>query len=224
MPENTIKFYKRSFFGLYKKYLFTLTGLNEKNIHSDPIKQFGIWFEDAAKAGIPLSEAMILSTVSQSGKPSARAMLLKGFDENGFVFYTNYESRKAKEISQNPYAAITFLWTDLNRQVRIEGKIEKISVEQSDEYCKSRPRGSQIGAWASPQSDVIPDRKSIVMREKYFTDKFKNLPIPCPPYWGGYCLIPYKIEFWQARVNRLHDRIRFSLQEDNSWKMERLAP
>ena len=183
-----------------------------------------------------LPEAMTLSTVSSDNKPSARVVLLKGFsthssakggkggDDNSFVFYTNYESVKAKEISGNPFAALTFYWVDLNRQVRIEGKLERTSSEESDDYFNSRSRGSQIGAWASPQSEVVPNKEFIRERVKHFEEKFKNIPVPRPPNWGGYRLKPCKIQFWQAKSNRLHDRFLYSLQEDNTWKIERLAP
>ena len=201
-----------------------LTGLNEKSIASDPFIQFGIWYREAHGMNIPFPEAMTLSTVSADWKPSARVVLLRGYDEKGFIFYTNYSSRKGREISQNKNASLNFFWRELNRQVRIEGELEKVPVELSDKYFSGRPRGSQIGAWASDQSSVIESRDFLVMKEKKFKNEFKEKDIPRPSHWGGYRLKPQKIEFWQARLNRLHDRILYTLKEDGNWEMQRLAP
>ena len=215
---------KGNILGLFRKYLFTLKGLSENTADKDPFKQFEKWFKDAIKAEISLYEAMTLSTVSEGGKPSSRVVLLKEFDENGFVFYTNYQSRKAKEMEKTPSVALSFFWPSLNRQVRIEGSVEKIDTECSDAYFNSRPRGSRIGAWASPQSEEISDRSFLAHEEKRYKDKFASGNIPRPPHWGGYCVKPVYIEFWQARADRLHDRILYKLQEDMTWKIHRLAP
>jgi pyridoxamine 5'-phosphate oxidase len=197
--------------------------LLEQNIGHEPISLFSAWM-DAAKAGeIKEPNAMVLSTIN-NGKPSARVLLLKGFDENGFVFYTNYQSHKAEEIAQNSNAALTFFWDALERQVRIEGTIQKVLAKDSDEYFHSRPRQSQIGAWVSNQSSIIPNREVLEEKNKMLENKFKDVEvIPRPPHWGGYLLAPSSIEFWQGRQSRLHDRIYFSLEND-SWKRERLSP
>lgn len=197
--------------------------LLEKNVLENPFKQFALWFEEALDAQVLEPNAMHVSTISD-GKPHGRIILLKGFDEVGFVFFTNYESNKGKEIEKNNFASLTFFWGDLERQVRIEGKIEKVSGLESDEYFHSRPRGSQIGAWVSNQSKVIEGRKVIEERLLNLEREFKNSEvIPRPPHWGGYRVIPEKIEFWQGRPNRLHDRILYS-KKVNDWKIERLSP
>ncbi|WP_337044243.1 pyridoxamine 5'-phosphate oxidase [Emticicia sp. 17c] len=200
---------------------YLLNELVEENVSENPFKQFEKWFNEALEAQILEPNAMHLATIS-NGKPHGRIVLLKGFDENGFVFYTNYESNKGKQIAEVPFASLTFFWGDLERQVRIEGEIVKTSSEESDEYFQVRPRGSQIGAWVSRQSSVI-SKAELENRqqelEKYYADK----TIPRPPYWGGYRLIPEKVEFWQGRPSRLHDRILFT-KNGNTWKIERLSP
>jgi pyridoxamine 5'-phosphate oxidase len=197
--------------------------LLEKNVLTNPFKQFAHWFDEALNAQVLEPNAMHVATISD-GKPHGRIVLLKGFDENGFVFFTNYESNKGKEIAENAFASLTFFWGDLERQVRIEGKIKKVSAEESDEYHNSRPRGSQIGAWVSKQSKVITGRQVLEDRLLALEKQFENSEIiPRPPHWGGYRLIPDRIEFWQGRPNRLHDRILYS-KVANDWKIERLSP
>jgi NAD(P)H-hydrate epimerase len=202
--------------------------LLEENVKDDPIKQFQEWFDDAVAAGLREPNAMALATADKDGHPSERMVLLKGFDEHGFVWYTNYESRKAHEIHENPYASLLFFWEALHRQVRIEGSVEKVPEEESDEYFHSRPRGSQIGALVSNQSSVIPGRHVLhhaynELQAKYIDGKL----IPRPKHWGGYRLKPNTVEFWQGQMSRLHDRLLYSRTEINGkqkWKIERLAP
>jgi pyridoxamine 5'-phosphate oxidase len=197
--------------------------LDEKSVHKDPLIQFEQWFEEATDAGIPEVNAMTLATCGIDFKPSARIVLLKGLESDNFVFYTNYNSRKGKELLWNPYAALLFFWNELHRQVRIEGRIEKLSAQESDAYFASRPESSKLGAWVSPQSEVIGSRevldKKMVELEKEQTGK----EIKRPLHWGGYKVIPVTIEFWQGRTSRLHDRLLFTRIND-SWKLERLAP
>ncbi|HIA36148.1 MAG TPA: pyridoxamine 5'-phosphate oxidase [Flavobacteriales bacterium] len=219
-----IKVNKRGFFWLFNKYWFTIKGLNEKTVNPDPFLQFDQWFKDAIKTGIPFHEAMTLSTISPEGRPSSRVVLLKEFDGNGFVFYTNYDSRKSKEIDQSGFAALSFFWADLNRQLRIEGMVERVLEDQADRYHQSRPRGSQLGAWASPQSQEIPDREYLEKKANEIKLKFNNNKVPRPPNWGGYRVIPDRIEFWQARADRLHDRIVYSKIKEGGWKIFRIAP
>ncbi len=203
---------------------FGLFELKESDIDSDPIKQFGIWYEEALRADLIHPNAFTLTTSTREGKPSARVVLLKDYDEGGFVFYSNSESKKGSDLTDNPFAAFCFWWGKLERQIRIEGRIEKVSVDEADTYFASRPRGSQIGAWVSNQSSVIPDRKLLDERVCEFESKFQDKDIPRPAYWNGYRLVPNLIEFWQGRDNRLHDRLRYSLQEKGEWLIERLAP
>jgi pyridoxamine 5'-phosphate oxidase len=202
---------------------YKLRSLNESEVSADPIVQFTNWWDEAANSEIEEVNAMTLATVTNEGHPSARIVLLKGFDEKGFVFFTNYESRKGKELEENPHAALVFFWKELERQVRIEGGVEMISEKDSDTYYNSRPVGSRIGAWASPQSDVIDGREILENNFKALEKKFESGNIPRPGHWGGYILRPSMIEFWQGRSSRLHDRIRYSLME-GSWVIERLAP
>jgi pyridoxamine 5'-phosphate oxidase len=197
--------------------------LTEASVKADPIEQFKDWFAEALAAEQPDAEAMTLSTATPSGRVSARIVLLKGCDERGFVFFTNYESRKGKELAYNPYAALTFYWHTLNRQVRIEGKVEKVSPEESEGYHQTRPRGSQIGAWASPQSQEIASREVLEQRVAEIVVRFATEPIQCPPFWGGYLLRADSIEFWQGRESRLHDRILYAWQ-NGAWRITRLAP
>jgi pyridoxamine 5'-phosphate oxidase len=195
--------------------------LSESNVANNPIEQFEIWFQEALKAEIREPNAMCLSTINEE-KPSSRIVLLKGIDE-GFVFFTNYESNKGNQIAKSQFASLNFFWVDLERQIRIEGIIEKVSEKESDEYFYSRPRGSQVGAWVSNQSRVVENRTILEAKLLDFEKEYENKPIPRPPHWGGYRLIPDKIEFWQGRPNRLHDRILYS-KNDNNWKIERLCP
>ncbi len=200
-----------------------LTQLDESGVDPNPIKQFEKWFNDALAAVIPEADAMTLATAAKDGKPSARIVLLKGFDASGFVFYTNYESRKGKELAANPRASLVFYWQPMKRQVRIEGTVEKSSAEESDAYFRSRPVGARLGAWASRQSEVTESRQALETRFEEFANQFLE-EVPRPPHWGGFRLRPTEIEFWQGRANRLHDRLRYRLQEDGSWRLERLAP
>lgn len=202
---------------------YALKQLDESEVDKNPFVQFGLWFDDAVKAEVNEPNAMILSTVSSEGRPASRVVLLKGFDENGFTFFTNYKSRKALHIETNPFASLLFFWPELERQIRIEGEIIKVSPEESDEYFNSRPEGSKIGAWVSPQSSVIKSRGFLESIKMLIEDKFANRPISRPPNWGGFRLNPNLIEFWQGRPNRLHDRVQYSLSNGN-WKIERLAP
>ena len=197
-------------------------GLVEKDADPDPIKQFERWFQDAVNADLPLPNAMTLATAGASGRPSARAVLLKGVDAGGFVFYTNYQSRKARELAENPHASLMFLWAQLERQVRIDGVIEKVSAKESDAYFESRPLGSRLGAWASPQSKILPDRLTLAAKVAAIVLRYGKNP-PRPRHWGGYRLLPDAIEFWQGRKNRLHDRLLYTKQS-HGWKIERLAP
>jgi len=212
---------KKDISSIRKEY--ALKQLDESEVDNNPFVQFGTWFDDALIAEINEPNAMILSTVSSEGRPSSRVVLLKGFDKNGFTFFTNYKSRKALHIDNNPFASLLFFWPELERQIRIEGEIIKVSPEESDEYFNSRPEGSKIGAWVSPQSRVIHGRGFLESLKMVFEEQFTNKPISRPPNWGGYRLKPNLIEFWQGRPNRLHDRIQYSLSQSN-WKIERLAP
>lgn len=198
--------------------------LIEKTISKNPIKLFETWMDGALEAKIKEPNAMNLCTVNAEGKPSSRIVLLRGFDAKGFVFYTNYLSKKGTDLSGNPNACLNFFWTDLEKQVRIEGSVTKVSKAVSDAYFKSRPRESQIGAWVSAQSSVLKSRDELENSFKNLTKKFDGLPVPRPNFWGGYCLNPKRIEFWQGRTNRLHDRIVFEKLKVNGWKIERLSP
>jgi len=198
--------------------------LNESDLHSDPFAQFGRWFDEAKAAVRDLPEGMILATASSDGEVSARTVLLKDFDHRGFVFYTNYNSEKAGQIHDNPRAALTFWWPALERQVRIEGAVVRTTEEESDAYFATRPRGSQIGAWASEQSKVIAGRGDLDARFEELTRTYQDRPIPRPPHWGGYRVIPIVFEFWQGRADRLHDRFRYRLRDAKDWVVERLSP
>ena len=203
---------------------YRLNSLSEEKVGRDPFDQFGQWWNEALASEIDEVNAMTLATASNDGIPSARVVLLKGFDEKGFVFFSNYNSYMGRQLEENPRACLVFFWKELERQVRITGLVEKVSSGESDEYFKSRPEGSRLGAWASPQSEVIPDRHWLVENEKKFREKFDGSEIQRPRHWGGYRVKPISFEFWQGRHNRMHDRIQFSLEENGTWKIERLAP
>lgn len=203
---------------------YALEALSEIDVHHDPLAQFDHWFREAMEAQLPEPNAMTLATADAEGRPSARIVLLKGIDHQGFVFFTNYESRKGRELAENPQAALLFNWLELERQIRIEGRVERIDAQASEAYFQSRPKGSQIGAWTSPQSQVIPGREVLLDKQKDLETQYAAAEVlPLPPFWGGYRLLPEVLEFWQGRPSRLHDRIRYVHVEDR-WKIERLAP
>lgn len=197
--------------------------LNEDASHADPLHQFEQWLSEAIAAQLPEPNAMTVATVASNLRPSTRVVLIKGFDQQGIVWYSNYGSRKGIELAGNPYAALQFHWVELERVVRIEGLVEKVSAEESDAYFHSRPLDSRIGAWASPQSEVIASRSVLLANAAKYGAKFLLQP-PRPPHWGGYRLKPDNWQFWQGRKSRLHDRLRYTLQDDASWLRERLAP
>jgi len=197
--------------------------LSEDEIDKDPIQQFSKWFQEALAANLYEPNVMTLATADSYGKPSARILLLKGFDQKGFVFFTNYESRKGRELLENPQASLVFFWAELERQIRIEGMVSKIDEADSAAYFHSRPKGSQIGALASPQSSIIPDRKILEEQVSLLTETYAEIEVPKPGYWGGYLVEPQHIEFWQGRPSRLHDRITYDLVE-GIWTINRLAP
>ena len=201
----------------------TLEGLDENTINRDPIKQFQAWFKDAIDAKLPLPEAMTLATATPDGKPSARMVLLKQVDDDGFVFFTNYNSAKAAQLDANPFAALVFYWSRLDRQVRVEGSVVRTSAQESRDYFKTRPRESQIGAWASAQSEVISSREFLEQRAQELEAFYGDREIDCPEYWGGYRLKPERIEFWKSRIGRLHDRILYE-RNSTGWAITRLAP
>ena len=226
---------------------YNLAGMRRTDLDADPIAQFKKWFDQATGARAsgrvrkffvnlyksllmvagaePMDvNAMTLATVDKTGRPSARIVLLKGVDERGFIFYTNYESRKGQELAENPQAALVFYWSDLERQVCIAGQVAKLPPAESEAYFNSRPRGSRIAAWASKQSAVVPDRQALEEKWQQFESQYPGQDVPKPPHWGGYVLTPARIEFWQGRPNRLHDRFRYTRQPDNSWRIERLSP
>lgn len=201
---------------------FAKASLDKKDVSANPVLQFEKWFKEAVDAKVNEPNAMTVATASPEGRPSARIVLLRNFDENGFIFYTNYTSRKGGEILKNPYASILFFWPELERQVRIEGKLSKQTPEESDRYFQSRPRESKLGAWTSEQSRTIANRQTLDDLYKKMSEKFPN-DVPRPIYWGGYVLEPDCFEFWQGRPSRLHDRILYT-KENKNWKIERLAP
>jgi pyridoxamine 5'-phosphate oxidase len=208
--------------GIRKDYMQKT--FDEADTAASAIAQFGLWWDEAVKSEIDEVNAMTLATASKAGVPDARIVLLKGYDEKGFVFFTNYSSSKGKQMAENSCACLVFFWKELERQVRISGTVEKISAADSDEYFASRPEGSRIGAWSSPQSEVITAREVIEANVAKYSEQFKEGIIPRPSHWGGYIVRPDVIEFWQGRPSRLHDRIRYTLQADGNWKRERLAP
>lgn len=212
-----------------RKYINTLRhdfsrqNLDEKDVDANPVIQFSKWFREAVDAKVNEPNAMTLSTATIDGKPSSRILLLRNFNEEGFVFYTNYKSRKGEEISRNPNAALLFFWPELERQVRIEGILTKQTAEESDLYFISRPRASKLGAWTSAQSKVVASRKVLDEEYEKISKKYPDEQVPRPEYWGGYVLRPQSVEFWQGRPGRLHDRILYT-EQNKSWKIERLAP
>lgn len=202
---------------------YTLNGLDTTDVSVDPITQFRVWFDAAVAAGVPEPNAMHVSTVTDSGRPDGRIVLLKDVSEAGFVFYTNYESRKGRDLTERPFAALTFFYPEFERQIRIEGRVEKVSEAESDAYFTSRPRGSQLGAWVSQQSRVIADRTVLENRQRELDAQFAGRPVLRPPHWGGFRVVPDTLEFWQGRPSRLHDRIRYRAA-GTDWVIERLSP
>jgi pyridoxamine 5'-phosphate oxidase len=206
------------------RYEHAAQGLRRRDLDPDPIKQFSNWFTAAIEAGIRDVNSMSFATAGADGKPSVRVVLLKGFDQDGLVFFTNYQSEKGRQLEENPYAACVFYWIELDRQVRISGPAQKTAREESERYFHSRPLGSQLGAWASRQSEVLDARRVLDARMAEMTERYSEGPVPLPPHWGGYIIKPQVIEFWQGRANRLHDRFRYTRQADDSWQIDRLAP
>lgn len=198
--------------------------LDESIVHPDPFVQFSAWFEEASNADFEEPNAMALATVDSAGKPSSRMVLLKSYDEHGFVFFTNYNSQKGRDLARNPRAALLFWWDKLGRQIHVEGEVEKISAQESSEYFNSRARGSQLSSWASNQGAVIPGREVLINRIEQLSKEYEGREIPRPPHWGGFRVKPLVFEFWQGRPNRLHDRLQYRKLPDGSWIIERLAP
>jgi pyridoxamine 5'-phosphate oxidase len=203
---------------------YTRAGLRRQDLKADPFEQFEIWFKEACAANLLEPNAMILATASAQAEPSVRTVLLKYFDREGLIFFTNYESRKSRQIQENPQVSLLFLWLPLERQVQIIGTAAKVSTADSLKYFTARPRGSQIGAWCSQQSSIISSRQMLEMQFEQMKQKFMNNEVPLPSFWGGYRVIPRSFEFWQGRPNRLHDRFLYSRQEPESWEINRLSP
>jgi pyridoxamine 5'-phosphate oxidase len=207
--------------GLRKDY--TLGALVEEDLDRDPIEQFKKWFQQA-QAAAPEPNALVLATADKAGRPSARVVLLKGVDERGFTFFTNYESRKGRELAENPHAALVFYWAPMERQVCIRGDVSKLGPDDAEAYFKSRPRGNRLAAWVSKQSQVVPNRAELEERMKEFESRYPDDDIPKPSYWGGYLLAPTQIEFWQGRASRLHDRLCYTKMPGHQWRVQRLSP
>ncbi|GAC1335969.1 MAG: pyridoxamine 5'-phosphate oxidase [Isosphaeraceae bacterium] len=203
---------------------YALAGLGESDVDLDPIRQFQKWFDQALSANLPEPNAMTLATSTLDGFPSARIVLLKGLDDRGFAFYTNFESRKGRELLSNPRAALVFHWIELERQVRIEGEVEHVSESEADAYYRSRPLGSRLGAWISKQSEVVASREVLERDFALIRSRFPNDDIPRPPFWGGFRVVPVALEFWQGRPSRLHDRLRYRKESNGEWILERLSP
>jgi pyridoxamine 5'-phosphate oxidase len=203
---------------------YARAALDEADVRANPVEQFDAWFQDALGARVPEPNAMTLATVGPNGLPAARIVLLKEWDDRGFTFHTNYHSRKGRELSANPRAALCFHWQPLERQVRIEGRAERVSREESERYFRTRPVGAQIGAWVSQQSSPIASRAELERLHRELTERFADAPVPLPEYWGGLRVVPHSIEFWQGRPSRLHDRILYTRQADGAWTRQRLAP
>ena len=203
---------------------YTKGGLRRADLDPNPLVQFQKWFEQALTAQLLEPSAMTLATADAEGRPSARIVLLKGVDEHGLVFFTNYESRKGRELAGNPRASLVLYWAELERQVCVAGDVTKVSRAESEKYFVLRPRGSQLGAWVSKQSSIVPDRAFLEAHLQEVENQFSNRAVETPPYWGGYLLTPIRIEFWQGRPNRLHDRFQYSKQADGSWRIDRLSP
>ena len=207
-----------------RRVQYETAGLDRGDLDDSPIAQWQRWYDQAAEAGVAEPNAMTVSTIADDGAPDARVVLVRAADDRGFVFFTNYDSAKGRQIDDDPVAAATFAWLDLHRQVRVRGTVQRVSVEESDDYFASRPRDSQIGAWASPQSQPIDDRAALMARVEEATARFAGGDVPRPAHWGGFRLRPSSIEFWQGRPNRLHDRFRYTRRADGPWLVERLAP
>ena len=204
---------------------YSLRVLRKRGADADSFRQFAHWLREAIEAEVPEPNAMSLATAMPDGRPSSRIVLLKGVDERGFLFFTNYESQKGRELTANPRAALNFYWAELERQVCIAGDVEKTSREQSEAYFHARPIGSQLGAWASAQSQIVPDREMIEEKLREVTERFAEKVIPCPPWWGGYRVVPHTMEFWQGGQKRLHDRLRYTRDTaEGAWRIERLSP
>jgi pyridoxamine 5'-phosphate oxidase len=203
---------------------YTLRRLREQEADPDPLRQFDLWFDEAVRSGLSEPNGMTLATADAAGRPAARIVLLKGYDQRGFVFYTSFDSRKGRELAVNPQAALCFWWPELERQVRIEGTVEKTTAEESDTYFRSRPRESQLGACASEQSAVVASRAVLEQRLAELEARYAGREVPRPPNWGGYRLVPHTIEFWQGGEARLHDRLRYRRRPDGTWLLERLSP
>lgn len=202
---------------------YRLKSLDISDLNFNPFVQFSLWFQEAQEAEVVEPNAMVLATASPQGRPSCRTVLLKIINSQGLVFFTNYDSRKGKDLTSNPFACVTFYWRELERQVIIDGRVEKLSQAESESYFLSRPRGSQLGAWASHQDQVVSSREELEQNYQHFEEVYAGNIIPMPPYWGGYCLLAERFEFWQGRPNRLHDRLCYLLK-DHAWQMTRLAP